>query len=827
MTGETVAVKQIRLGHIPKAELGEIMAEIDLLKNLKHPNIVKYKGSEKTKEYLYIILEYCENGSLQHICKRFGKFPEGLVGVYISQVLEGLIYLHDQGVIHRDIKGANILTNKDGSVKLADFGVATKAESLTHKSAVVGSPYWMAPEVIDQSGATTASDIWSVGCVVIELLEGKPPYHFLDPMPALFRIVQDDCPPLPEGASPVRTIAAERLLATTCSPRFLLLLYLSLFQQIVKDFLTHCFQKEANVRISARNLSKHPWMASARRQMQQMHSGGSMRGATAHAEAVKSVQEWNEALKGPAKPSPSSRHSQALPTTAIRHTPLSREVRQGDRYGKVSTLQARTDQPSKPDNLALPCSTGPTVAHSELINVLNPGLHQPLIDGQQRLNRMKSSVSLDRDCWDDDFELAAHSSADSGRFQVEVKDVEEDDFATIRPRMQGKQDKAKTDPDKSGNKEESRVVQTAQQSKSTLSCSQSSAHRAQDDSKNTKRLLVDYADNDSDDDFSDLVAQSDCKGSLQLAPHLRARVCEELSLDPFGEIDDDNSLASVDMDANVARDRHARMCAHTVQLIEQLKASTPEDDLIDTCDELELILTEQPDMKTQVLAAHGALTVLQLLEVMQIRDVISRLLGLLNVVIFEDAQAQENLCLIGAIPVVMPFCSKVFPHHVRIEAAHFIFSMCSSSTLTLQFVLSCRGLKTLVGLIDEDYNQQKDLVWLGVACVNSVLELQSRASRNDFCRMLAVEGLLDPLSTALLCVLDDRVEDGEYSSSAKNHILQTLLIYASSEPWLKEQLAARHVLRSEWPFTTKPCEKHTLISHLNFFLQSFCKPVES
>lgn len=98
------------------------------------------------------------------------------------------------------------MTTKDGSVKLADFGVATKTGNLNGENGsgtVVGSPYWMAPEVIDQSGATTASDVWSVGCVVIELLEGKPPYSFLEPMPALFRIVQDDNPPLPEGASPV------------------------------------------------------------------------------------------------------------------------------------------------------------------------------------------------------------------------------------------------------------------------------------------------------------------------------------------------------------------------------------------------------------------------------------------------------------------------------------------------------------------------------------------------------------------------------------------------------------------------------------------------
>jgi serine/threonine protein kinase len=120
----------------------------------------------------------------------------------MSQVLHGLLYLHEQGVIHRDIKGANILTTKEGTVKLADFGVATKASGL-RESSVVGTPYWMAPEVIELAGATTASDIWSLGCTVIELLDGKPPYYKLQPMPALFRIVNDDHPPLPESISPV------------------------------------------------------------------------------------------------------------------------------------------------------------------------------------------------------------------------------------------------------------------------------------------------------------------------------------------------------------------------------------------------------------------------------------------------------------------------------------------------------------------------------------------------------------------------------------------------------------------------------------------------
>lgn len=217
-TGETVAVKQVKLVDLPKSELRVITLEIDLLKNLDHPNIVKYQGFVKSAESLNIILEYCENGSLHSISKNFGKFPENLVGIYMSQVLHGLLYLHEQGVIHRDIKGANILTTKHGLVKLADFGVATRTTTF-HESSVVGTPYWMAPEVIELSGATTASDIWSLGCTVIELLDGKPPYHKLQPMHALFRIVNDDHPPLPEGASPVsgshtavvRSLAADPL----------------------------------------------------------------------------------------------------------------------------------------------------------------------------------------------------------------------------------------------------------------------------------------------------------------------------------------------------------------------------------------------------------------------------------------------------------------------------------------------------------------------------------------------------------------------------------------------------------------------------------------
>eukprot|EP01103_Thecamoeba_quadrilineata_P013080 TRINITY_DN3524_c0_g1_i2.p1 TRINITY_DN3524_c0_g1~~TRINITY_DN3524_c0_g1_i2.p1 ORF type:complete len:314 (-),score=55.65 TRINITY_DN3524_c0_g1_i2:879-1820(-) len=227
--GEFVAIKQIQLNKIPKDQINSIMSEINLLKKLNHKHIVKYIGYAKSDEFLNIILEYVENGSLLNIVKKFGAFPEHLVRIYVSQVLEGLIYLHEQGVIHRDIKGANILTTKEGQVKLADFGVAKKLneEGDLH----CGTPYWMAPEVISLEQSTLKSDIWSVGCTVIELLTGSPPYFNIPPMNALYRIVNDDCPPIPERITPA-----------------------------LEDFLLKCFQKQANLRVSAEKLLKHPWI---------------------------------------------------------------------------------------------------------------------------------------------------------------------------------------------------------------------------------------------------------------------------------------------------------------------------------------------------------------------------------------------------------------------------------------------------------------------------------------------------------------------------------------------------------------------------------------
>ena len=125
----------------------------------------------------HILTRYAENGSLGQTLKAFGKLNERLVASYVVKILEGLHYLHQSGVVHCNLKAANILTTKNGNVKLSDFGVSLNMLAIERDlKDVTGTPNWMAPEVIELKGASPKSDIWSLACTVIELLTGRPPY---------------------------------------------------------------------------------------------------------------------------------------------------------------------------------------------------------------------------------------------------------------------------------------------------------------------------------------------------------------------------------------------------------------------------------------------------------------------------------------------------------------------------------------------------------------------------------------------------------------------------------------------------------------------------
>ncbi|KAI4345596.1 hypothetical protein L6164_012702 [Bauhinia variegata] len=241
-SGELIAVKQVLIAaknaskEKTQAHIRELEEEVKLLKNLKHPNIVRYLGTAREEDSLNILLEFVPGGSISSLLGKFGSFPESVIQMYTKQLLLGLEYLHKNGIIHRDIKGANILVDNKGCIKLADFGASKKVVELATVNgakSMKGTPYWMAPEVILQTGHSFSADIWSVGCTVIEMATGKPPWsQQYQEVAALFHIgTTKSHPPIPEHLS------AE-----------------------AKDFLLKCLQEEPNLRPSASELLQHPFI---------------------------------------------------------------------------------------------------------------------------------------------------------------------------------------------------------------------------------------------------------------------------------------------------------------------------------------------------------------------------------------------------------------------------------------------------------------------------------------------------------------------------------------------------------------------------------------
>ncbi|KAL2160610.1 hypothetical protein VTH06DRAFT_1298 [Thermothelomyces fergusii] len=842
-TGEAVAIKQIKLVDVPKSELRMIEAEIDLLKNLHHDNIVKYLGFVKTADCLNIILEYCENGSLHSICKAYGKFPENLVGVYMTQVLQGLQYLHDQGVIHRDIKGANILTTKDGTVKLADFGVSTSTLAGPDKEAqVVGTPYWMAPEIIQLSGATPASDIWSVGCTVIELLQGKPPYHNLAAMPALFAIVNDDHPPLPEGVSPA-----------------------------ARDFLMQCFQKDPNLRVSARKLLRHAWITGCRRSDAPVAKAPSN-----FSQAVEEVKQWNKALKSSEG---NIRSSTGSDTPGHRANP-----------GRMPPpLTAKQRPPT--DAFLVPELADDDNWDNDFATAISPSaLQLPQIKGQDNFggllsgDRLKAFASTDAqredsENWDSNAESEPVTIKGLGHWS-EVDPQEETIRPTPKKVEKTRESRLKLPESQGHRRQRSRqgggassaaqpkspgrplamkfelpprpdVIYREQSTedysdlfaendhvfdrrpglahKSTQSSSSGSSRR----SKTTSRPAVlppdqpvrrprstveitKFAEDEGDEDFSDIfgaagdgiseIEESDRGSETDGAQLVLSRLSNNSWLgddededDPFAMMDP--GWDEMDLQANIARDRHARLVQRVEELVKSLKITEGEEVVTGVAEDLAFVklglLWENSEVKNLIIGAHGLLPILEILETCTLKSrqhMILQLLRIVNAIILDDVELQENLCFVGGIPIVTKFAARQYSNEIRLEAAAFVRQMYQTSTLTLQMFVSAGGLNVLVEFLDEDYETAQDLVLIGVNGIWNVFELQGPTPKNDFCRIFSRSKILDPLAAILHKVLDE--ERDELSELVEGRIVNIFYLFSQAEPYVKEAVAERQVLKT-------------------------------
>lgn len=211
-TGALCAMKEVELfPDDPKCAecIKQLEQEIKVLSHLKHSNIVQYYGSEIVEDRFYIYLEYVHPGSInKYVRDHCGAITESVIRNFTRHILSGLAYLHSKRTIHRDIKGANLLVDSAGVVKLADFGMAKHLTGFEANLSLRGSPYWMAPELLqavmqkdNNPDLAYGIDIWSLGCTIIEMFTGKPPWSEYEGAAALFKVMKDT-PPIPETLSP-------------------------------------------------------------------------------------------------------------------------------------------------------------------------------------------------------------------------------------------------------------------------------------------------------------------------------------------------------------------------------------------------------------------------------------------------------------------------------------------------------------------------------------------------------------------------------------------------------------------------------------------------
>ena len=248
-TGEVLAIKQVEVSqkgkNADKSALRDMVAsldrEIDTMQHLEHPNIVQYLGCERKEFSISIFLEYISGGSIGSCLRKHGKFEERVVSSLTRQVLAGLSYLHDQGILHRDLKADNILLDQDGTCKISDFGISKRSDNIYGNDAtnsMQGSVFWMAPEVVRSQGTGYSAkvDIWSLGCVVLEMFAGRRPWAKEEAIGAIYKLGSlNQPPPIPEDVS--STIPAEGI-----------------------GFMLDCFQVDPGERPTADTLlEEHPF----------------------------------------------------------------------------------------------------------------------------------------------------------------------------------------------------------------------------------------------------------------------------------------------------------------------------------------------------------------------------------------------------------------------------------------------------------------------------------------------------------------------------------------------------------------------------------------
>lgn len=613
----------------------------------------------------------------------------------------------------------------------------------------------MAPEIIEMNGATTTSDVWSVGCTIIELVTGNPPYFELDTMPALFRIVQDDSPPIPDNITP-----------------------------LLRDFLMKCFQKEPLLRSSADQLLKHRWLMSHRKAAKPEPASTKLDAASQQPQdQVKDYNQKLEAKREEMKKVDASKPSVKVAKPKSSRKPPPKPVQEdsesssdGDWGSDFDITDFKFPGATTDNKQKAPSSPPPAVKLTGNVN----NSTTPLVG--------KPASSDNEEDWDDmgfdepatPAKPKATTAAKTQPATIPAKTPAKATTSTAKPADDDEEDWDSDLTPKTGVKP-ALVLNTG-----------------------AKKAAA--GDDDNWDDFgspSPKASGAPTSGApVDLARKLASKLKsawdekegEEDIFDVFeDDLDDLDDLDDFNMDEALEKDEVARFTAAAVKSIEGLNSFAQDDAILANCEKIMSIFRDHPNEKSHIISRTGVIPFVEMLH-MSNPKIIHSTLKIINLIV-EDAAIRESFSVMGGIASTIQYTNRKYSRPIRQEASVFIKQILSAGKKTMQMFVGARGLPVLIDFLSnkDDFVQNKDLFLIGIDCIYEILtsNFQVRIPKNDFCRLFAKHDLLPHLAKAFELVLKDAATKSVYSDK----IAEIFVIFSKADTVVKTYFCREDVLK--------------------------------
>jgi len=623
-------------------------------------------------------------------------------------------------------------------VKLADFGVATKlveGEKVNSTNSVVGTPYWMAPEIIEMRGnISTSCDIWSVGCTVIELLTGSPPYFDLNKWSALFRIVQDEHPPIPTGIS-----------------------------EGCKEFLFQCFQKEPVLRIDAKGLLKHPWIRNQNHQALDIIANPGNQLPQEVTNTIRLHIDKSESLPFLPKDnnvffvniiSPNS--SKAIVRVQTKSASEEEEVKDYNkkesakddyRHGKTWTTAQRPHEITS-EGTTMPHTRGDTAIHTpyETQNHENSlyRLTHSTVEGRDSVNRSQNLQDFQghRAEYPDN---SYHQGIDNMKFSQVSMGKQADNFGTL------------------------------QDGSSFIYGDHPDAFNGAPPNQNIKANIkkMGYV-------MGATVPQQEYKFVKEIS-NLLSRLASNSPFTGAANLHDSTQFQDMPRDSTNLGRESARLPEFGGQYQENISemqgsgGGVNVQETLQDLQRLEEIFNEYPVSRDHFMRRYGLTGLTDILEQTEVPEVKEEVLQVINTLTLEDPSLQEKACLFGILPYIIKYASSEHPKDLRVQAARFLGRMSEANDLPFHMFLSAGGFKALVELLDVEYEKNRDLVGFAIEMLGLIFDRKILPTPH-LCRILVKLDVFQRLIIVVGSLYKDARDaaDGRESQEAEDFLLKSL-----------------------------------------------------